>query len=123
MPFPADVVVLLRHRPSEPDRTTTLSGEKRRRCAPSAKPRHQTRSNRGGPQRDEQGPLRGRRSLVHDVHEHAHQPERYDERIGSLLLFASSFGRWWKADSLARDVPADLADLRHDFFAMLSFSL
>ena len=38
MPFPADVVVLLRHRPSEPDRTTTLSGEKRRRRVPSATP-------------------------------------------------------------------------------------
>ncbi len=40
MPFPADVVVLLRHRPSEPDRTTTLSGEKRRRRVPW--PRHGT---------------------------------------------------------------------------------
>lgn len=38
MPFPADVVVLSRHRPSEPDRTTTLSGKKRRRRAPSATP-------------------------------------------------------------------------------------
>ena len=33
-----DVVVLSRHRPSEPDRTTTLSGEKKRRRAPSATP-------------------------------------------------------------------------------------
>lgn len=67
MPFPADVVVLSRHRPSEPDRTTTLSGKKRRRRAPSATPWD------GTPERDlnpaERAVMRSSRS-IYDFRHH-----------------------------------------------------